>query len=83
MTILPLPVCFINEYRYRYQHVFISFAFCFPRPGGCGISEEVQRIVHSNLLTPKTQSFVFSRFNFAIQTEVAAQLVACLPFTLS
>ena len=64
------------------QHVFIPFAFdtfgSFA-PEAVIFLKRVQRIVHSNLSTPKNCNFVFSRIGFAIQKGVAAQLVAHLP----
>ncbi|KAK1437877.1 hypothetical protein QVD17_03677 [Tagetes erecta] len=41
--------------------------------------ERVQKVVHSNSQSPRNQGFVFSRIGFAIQTGIAAQLVARLP----
>ncbi|KAI3704356.1 hypothetical protein L1987_74574 [Smallanthus sonchifolius] len=67
------------------QHVFIPFAFDtfgFLAPETVEFLNRVQRVVHSNISAPKTQSFVFSMIGFAIQKGVAAQLVARLPATL-
>ncbi|GJV17473.1 hypothetical protein Tco_1362796 [Tanacetum coccineum] len=71
--------CFEN------QHVFIPFAFDtfgFLAPEAEEFLTRVQRVVQSDFLTPKTQNFIFSRICFAIQNEVAAQLVARLPAIL-
>ena len=67
------------------QHVFIPFAFdTFGSlaPEAVGFLKRVQRVVHSNITTPKNHNFVFSRIGFAIQKGVAAQLVARLPTAL-
>ncbi|GJS18306.1 putative reverse transcriptase domain-containing protein [Tanacetum coccineum] len=63
------------------QHVFIPFAFDtfgFLAPEAEEFLTRVQRVVQSNFSTPKTQNFIFSRIGFAIQKEVATQLVARL-----
>ncbi|MFS7956166.1 hypothetical protein Hanom_Chr07g00651381 [Helianthus anomalus] len=39
----------------------------------------VQRVMHSNVMTPRSMDVVFKRLSFAIQKGVAAQLVARLP----
>ncbi|MFS7933029.1 hypothetical protein Hanom_Chr04g00374921 [Helianthus anomalus] len=60
------------------QHVFSPFAFDtfgFLTPGSDLLSR-LQRVMHSNVKTPRSMDVVFS---FAIQKEVAAQLVARLP----
>ncbi|GJW01685.1 hypothetical protein Tco_1556936 [Tanacetum coccineum] len=67
------------------QHVFILFAFDtfgFLAPEAEEFLNRVQRVVQSNFSTPKTQNFIFSRIGFAIQKEVASQLVARLPAIL-
>ncbi|GJS50794.1 hypothetical protein Tco_0624156 [Tanacetum coccineum] len=67
------------------QRVFIPFAFDtfgFLAPEAEEFFNRVQRVVQSNFSTPKTQNFIFSRIGFAIQKEVAAQLVARLPAIL-
>ena len=64
------------------QHVFVPLAFdTFGAlaPEAIRFLARVQRVVHSNYSTPQGQGFVFSRFGFAIQKGVAAQLVARLP----
>jgi hypothetical protein len=35
--------------------------------------------MYSNVVSPRSQDVVFKRINFAIQKELAAQLVASLP----
>jgi hypothetical protein len=64
------------------QHVFVPLAFDTfgaVAPEAIRFLARVQRVVHSNYSTPQGQGFVFSRFGFAIQKGVAAQLVARLP----
>ncbi|MFS7943808.1 hypothetical protein Hanom_Chr06g00504581 [Helianthus anomalus] len=39
----------------------------------------VQRVMHSNVMTPRSMDVVFKRLSFAIQKEVAVQVVARLP----
>ncbi|GJT79229.1 hypothetical protein Tco_1053571 [Tanacetum coccineum] len=41
----------------------------------------VQRVMHNNVMTPRSTDVVFKRIGFAIQKGLAAQLVARLPFT--
>lgn len=67
------------------QHVFVSIAFdTFGSlaPETIRLLTRVQRVTHSNISTPVGRRFVFSRPSFAIQKEVAAQLVARLPAIL-
>ncbi|KAJ0808609.1 putative exostosin [Helianthus annuus] len=64
------------------QHVFISFAFDtfgFLAPEAVDLLSRVQRVMHSNVMTPRSMNVVFKRLSFAIQKGVAAQLVARLP----
>jgi hypothetical protein len=44
------------------------------------IFKRVQRVMHSNVVSPRSLDIVFKRIGFAIQKWLAAQLVACLPF---
>jgi hypothetical protein len=39
-----------------------------------------QRVMHNNVVSPRSQDVVFKRIGFAIQKGLAAQLVARLPF---
>ncbi|MFS7921629.1 hypothetical protein Hanom_Chr03g00239241 [Helianthus anomalus] len=67
------------------QHSFIPFAFdTFGSlaPEAIRFLERVQRVVHSNISSPRDRGFVFTRLGFAIQKGVAAQLVARLPAIL-
>ncbi|MFS8014117.1 hypothetical protein Hanom_Chr15g01340861 [Helianthus anomalus] len=64
------------------QHVFIPFAFDtfgFLAPEAVDLLNRVQRVMHSNVMTPRSMDVVFKRLSFAIQKGVAAQLVARLP----
>jgi hypothetical protein len=66
--------CFEN------QHVFISFkfdTFDFLAPKAVNVLKRVQRVMHSNAVSPRSQGVVFKRINFAIQKRLAARC----PFT--
>lgn len=39
----------------------------------------VQRVMHSNVMSPRSINVVFTKIDFAIQKDLAAQLVARLP----
>nr|GEX25847.1 signal recognition particle, SRP19 subunit [Tanacetum cinerariifolium] len=64
------------------QHVFIPFAFDtfgFLAPNAVKLLSRVQRVMHSNAMTPRSTDVVFKRIGFAIQKGLAAQLVVRLP----
>jgi hypothetical protein len=64
------------------QHVFIPFAFDtfgFLAPEAVNVLKRVQRVMHSNVVSPRSQDVVFKRISFAIQKGLAARLVARLP----
>ncbi|MFS7984910.1 hypothetical protein Hanom_Chr11g00992251 [Helianthus anomalus] len=66
-------------------NAFIPFAFdTFGSlaPEAIGFLDRVQRVVHNNFSTSKSQGFVFGRIGFAIQKGVVVQLVARLPAIL-
>ncbi|GJU74313.1 hypothetical protein Tco_1265718 [Tanacetum coccineum] len=66
------------------QHVFIPFAFDtfgFLAPEAVELLSRVQRVMHSNVMTPRSTDVVFKRIGFAIQKGLAAQLVTRLPST--
>ncbi|GKA41099.1 hypothetical protein Tco_0733692 [Tanacetum coccineum] len=67
------------------QHVFIPFAFdtfgFLASDGGVELLSRVQRVMHSNVMTPRLTYVVFKRIGFAIQKGLAAHLVARLSFT--
>ncbi|GJY05395.1 RNA-directed DNA polymerase, eukaryota, partial [Tanacetum coccineum] len=65
--------------------VIIPFAFDtfgFLAPEAVELLSRVQRVMHSNVMTPRSTDVVFKRIGFAIQKGLAAQLVARLPFTI-
>jgi hypothetical protein len=64
------------------QHAFISFAFDtfgFLASEAVDLLHRVQRVMHSNIMSPRSMNVVFTRIGFAIQKGLAAQLVARLP----
>ena len=64
------------------QHVFIPFAFDtfgFLAPEAVDLLSRVQRVIHSNVMTPRSMDVVFKRLSFAIQKRGATQLVTHLP----
>ncbi|GJY24976.1 hypothetical protein Tco_0399702 [Tanacetum coccineum] len=64
------------------QHVFIPFAFDtfgLLAPEAVELLTRVQRVMNSNVMTPRFTNVVFNRIVFAIQKGLAAQLVARLP----
>ena len=66
------------------QHTFIPFAFDtfgFLAPEAVELLKRVQRVMHSNVMSPRSMDVVFKRIGFAIQKGLAAQLVARLPST--
>lgn len=63
------------------QHVFVPFAFDtfgFLAPEAVELLSRIQRVMHSNVVTPRSMNVVFKRLGFAIQKSLAAQLVARL-----
>ncbi|KAL7594924.1 hypothetical protein Lser_V15G27684 [Lactuca serriola] len=63
------------------QHVFVPFAFDtfgFLAPEAVELLNRVQRVMHYNVISPKSTNVVFKRIDFAIQKGLAAQLVARL-----
>ena len=65
------------------QHVFIPFVFDtfgFLAPEAVEFLNRVQRVMHSNVMTPRSVD-VFKRISFAIQKGLAVQLVARLSST--
>nr|GEZ43871.1 zinc finger, BED-type [Tanacetum cinerariifolium] len=66
------------------QHVFILFAFDtfgFLAPEAVELLSRVQRVMHSNVMIPRSTDVIFKPIGFAIQKGLAAQLVARLPYT--
>jgi hypothetical protein len=65
------------------QHVFIPFAFDtfgFLAPGAVDLLKRIQKVMHSNVMSPRFMNVVFQILGFAIQKSLAAQLVVRLPF---
>ncbi|KAL8159521.1 hypothetical protein V2J09_001058 [Rumex salicifolius] len=63
-------------------HVFILFSFDifgFLALEAVGLLKRVQKVMHSNVMTPRSRDFVFQRIGFAIQKGLITQLVARLP----
>jgi len=61
------------------QHAFIPFAFDtfgFLAPEAVGLLHRVQKVMHNNVMSPRSINVVFTRIDFAIQKSLAAQLVA-------
>nr|GEY72894.1 putative reverse transcriptase domain-containing protein [Tanacetum cinerariifolium] len=66
------------------QHVFIPFAFDifgFLAPETVELLSRVQRVMHSNVMTPRFTDVVFKRIGFAIQKRLTAQVVVRFPST--
>nr|GFA95879.1 putative exostosin-like protein [Tanacetum cinerariifolium] len=66
------------------QHVFIPFTFDtfgFLAPEAVELLSRVQRVMHNNVMTPRSTNVVFKHIGFVIQKGLAAQLVARLPST--
>ncbi|GJX36638.1 hypothetical protein Tco_0248195 [Tanacetum coccineum] len=67
------------------QHVFIPFAFDtfgFLAPETVELFNRVQRVMHNNVMTPRSTDVVFKRISFAIQKWLAAQLIVHLSSTI-
>jgi hypothetical protein len=66
------------------QHAFIPFAFDtfgFLAPDAVDLLQSVQKIMHNNVVSPRSMDVVFKMIGFVIQKGLAVQLVARLPFT--
>ncbi|MFS7938395.1 hypothetical protein Hanom_Chr05g00439181 [Helianthus anomalus] len=59
--------------------ICISSECAVANHGFLDLLSRVQRVMHSNVMTPRSMDVVFKRLSFAIQKGVAAQLVARLP----
>jgi hypothetical protein len=58
-----------------------SYTFGFLALEIVDLLQKVQRGMHSNVVPPRSMNVVFKRIGFAIQKNLAAQLVVCyLPF---
>jgi hypothetical protein len=65
-----------------FQHAFIPLVFDtfdFLASETVELLKRVQRVMHSNVMTPRSMDVVFRRLGFAIQKGFVAQLVARLP----
>jgi uncharacterized circularly permuted ATP-grasp superfamily protein len=63
-----------------FQHAFIPLVFDifgFLASEAVELLKRVQRVMHSNVMTPRSMDVVFRRLGFAIQKGLAAQLVVC------
>jgi hypothetical protein len=63
------------------QHAFIPFAFDifgFLEPEAVSLLHRIQKIMNSNVVSPRAMNVVFKRIGFAIQKGVAAQLILYL-----
>jgi len=64
------------------QHALIPFAFDtfgFLASEVVDLLHRVQRVMHSNVMSPRSMNVVFTRNGFAILKNLAVQLVARLP----
>jgi hypothetical protein len=57
---------------------FAFDTFGFFTPEAVDIFKRVQRVMHSNLMSPRSQDVVFKMINFTIQKGLTAQIVARL-----
>ena len=60
---------------------FVFDTFRFLAPEAVELLKRVQRVMHSNVMSPRYMAVVFKMIGFAIQKGLAAQLVARLPST--
>jgi len=58
-------------------HAFDTFGFLAPE--AVGLLHRVQKVMHSNVMSPRSMNVVFTRIGFAIQKGLAAHLVVRLP----
>nr|GEZ71327.1 signal recognition particle, SRP19 subunit [Tanacetum cinerariifolium] len=85
---LKVVVCKVTKHEkscIENQHMFIPFAFDtfgFFAPEAVELLSRVQRIMHINIMTPRSTDVVFKRIGFAIKKGLATQLVPRLPSTL-
>jgi hypothetical protein len=59
---------------------FAFDTFGFFTPEAVDIFKRVQRVMHSNLMSPRSQDVVFKKIDFTIQKGIATLFVARLPF---
>jgi hypothetical protein len=68
---------------YTVQHVFIPFAFKtfdFLAPEVVNLLKNVQKVMHNNVVSPRSMNLVFQKLSFAIQKGLMEQLVVRLHF---
>nr|GEY00104.1 transcription factor LAF1-like [Tanacetum cinerariifolium] len=68
------------------QHVLIPFAFDtfgFLAPEAMELLSRFQRVMHNNVMTPRSTDVLFKRIGFAIQKGLAAHLVARLDYIVN
>jgi len=66
------------------SHVNLRSKFCpgsmkFLTPPLVDLLHRVQKVMHINVMSPRSMNVMFTRIGFAIQKGIAAQLVDCLP----
>jgi hypothetical protein len=59
---------------------FVFDIFGFRAPNIVNILKKVQRVMYSNMISTRSLDVVFKTIDFAIQNELAVQLIACLSF---
>jgi len=62
--------------------LFIPFAFDtfgFLAPEVVDLLRRVQKVMHNNVMSPRSMNVVVTRISFAIQKGLVAQFVVCLP----
>jgi uncharacterized membrane protein YadS len=59
---------------------FVFETFDFLAPEAVNLLKRIQKVLHSNIMSPKSMNVVFQRLGFTIQKGLAAQLVVCLSF---
>ena len=63
------------------QHIFISFAFDtfgFLAPEAVVLLHRVQKVMHNNVMSPRSMNVVFTKINFVIQKDLMTQLATRL-----
>jgi hypothetical protein len=54
---------------------FVFDIFGFRAPNIVNILKKVQRVMHNNMVSPRSQDIVFKMIGFVIQKRLAAQLI--------
>lgn len=71
---------YLQNQHFFYSMPFDSFGFLAPKV--MNFLTKIQRIIHSNVLTPKEHNFVFSKLGFTLENRVTTQFDACFQATL-